>query len=97
MNKYEKVCRDWLKDCPCPDQGYPDPCHECTSEFLKRLHEFKEEESQCHIYGSEIDFSLFVRPDKIKSVCQEIWDHPSKYSDYQDNSDRAYYNFLKFL
>jgi hypothetical protein len=35
--------------------------------------------------------------DNVESVCQDIWNHPSKYSEYQDNTDEAYYEFLKFL
>jgi len=52
---------------------------------------------ECRIYGSVIDFEKFVAPEDVKAVCQDIWDHPDKYSKYSYGSEDAYYEFLKFL
>lgn len=52
---------------------------------------------KCLIRGSEIEFEKFVAPEDVEKVCQDIWDHPDKYSDYQAESDSAYYDFLKYL
>lgn len=51
----------------------------------------------CEIFGSEIQFDLVVLPEEIFEKCHHIWEHPSDYSDYKDNSEDAYYKFLKFL
>ena len=52
---------------------------------------------KCWIHGVEIEFEKFVAPEDIEKICQNIWDHPEKYSEYQEGSESAYYNFLKFL
>mgnify|MGYP001272942948 CR=1 FL=1 len=52
---------------------------------------------KCLIRGTGIEFEKFVAPEDIEKVCQDIWDHPDKYSDYQAESDSAYYDFLKYL
>lgn len=49
------------------------------------------------ITGSEISFNLEVEECDIKTKAMHIWNHPSKYSDYNDGSEKAYYSFLKFL
>lgn len=51
----------------------------------------------CTITGSEITFNMTVPLDKINEVSADIYEHPSKFSDYSDNSDSSYYKFLKFL
>lgn len=51
----------------------------------------------CRIYGSEISFEKYVSVEKIKEVCQDMWEHADKYSEYQSNSEDAYYKFLEFL
>lgn len=56
-----------------------------------------EAEEVCIITGSEISFTKEVPLSQIKEVAQDIWDNPSKYSDYKDGSDQSYYGFLKYL
>ena len=51
----------------------------------------------CHIFGSEINFDKHVPESEIVKVCQDIWDNPSKYSDYKNDSAEVYYYFLKYL
>ncbi len=51
----------------------------------------------CYIYGSEVTFKKYVPLEKIQEVCQDIWDNPDQYSEYEKDSDAAYYDFLKFL
>lgn len=56
-----------------------------------------EETDTVEIYGSEIAFSLKVPRDQLVEKCQEIWNHPENYSDYQYGSEEAYYNFIRLL
>lgn len=51
----------------------------------------------CWIYGVEVEFEKIVAPEDIRAVCQDIWDHPDKYSEYPAKSEAAYYEFLKYL
>lgn len=51
----------------------------------------------CKIRGTEIGFEKDVPEDQILEVAQDIWDHPSKYSDYKDGSDASFYSFIKYL
>lgn len=53
--------------------------------------------AMCSIRGTEIVFEQIVAPADLEIICHDIWDHPEKYSDYQNGSDGAYYGFLKFL
>jgi hypothetical protein len=34
---------------------------------------------------------------ELEKWAKDIWEHPSKYSDYTDGTGEAYYNFLKYL
>lgn len=49
------------------------------------------------IKGSEVDFNVLVEINNLPYRVKHIWDNPSQYSDYQDGSEDAYYNFLKYL
>ncbi len=52
------------------------------------------------IYGVEIaeGFERKVYPHEIDKWLVDIWEHPSKYNDQvKDNSEQAFYRFLKFL
>lgn len=51
----------------------------------------------CIIFGSEITFNMTVLESEIYKKSQDIWDHASKYSDYKDGSEEAWYSFIKFL
>lgn len=58
------------------------------------------ESTTCIISGCDEADSfkeLYVPEENIKQVCKEIWDNPDKYSDYKKDSEKAYYNFLKYL
>jgi len=51
-----------------------------------------------HIFGSEISFERFCsNSSELLNLCKDIWKHPSKYSDYKDGTEDAYYKFLRFL
>jgi hypothetical protein len=56
-------------------------------------------QKRCIIFSSDDTKQIWVEvlPESLVETCQDIWDHPSKYSDYQDRSEDAYYRFLKFL
>ena len=49
------------------------------------------------IRGSENTFEKVVSEDEINHIAKDIWDHPSKYSDYVDGSDSSFYEFTKYL
>lgn len=36
-NKYERMCKEWLKGCSCADKANPEECKECTKAFLDAL------------------------------------------------------------
>lgn len=57
----------------------------------------KKDKKTCKIFGSEIEFNMDVKVEDIEKTCADIWNNPSKYSGYRDDSDDNYYNFLKFL
>ena len=63
----------------------------------QRAQEYFKAFGKCWIHGVEIEFEQFVAPEDIERVCQDIWDYPEKYSEYQAGSESAYYEFLKFL
>lgn len=71
--------------------------HDLIDLLRKQAKDYFKKFQKCWIYGSEIEFERFVAPEDIKSVCLDIWRHPDKYSDYQADSDSAYYKFLKYL
>lgn len=56
--------------------------------------------TQCLIYGideaSEFK-TIFAPQEEITKIAKNIWNNPSKYSEFEDNSEDAYYKFLKFL
>ena len=54
-------------------------------------------ETQCVIFGSEIDFEMTVSESELKDTAQQIWDHPSTYCQVTDGSEESYYQFLKYL
>lgn len=37
MNKYEKLCKEWLKSCSCAPPDKPEECSECTDAFLSAI------------------------------------------------------------
>jgi hypothetical protein len=54
----------------------------------------------CVIYGVDkaSDWTaLFVKESDIVEKCKDIWENPDKYSQYQKNTEDAFYQFLKFL
>ena len=59
----------------------------------------KENQGTAKIYGLESaeHFTHECPVLHVSYVCWDIWKHPSKYSDYQDNTEGAYYGFLKYL
>ena len=73
------------------------PYADLLEHLQRRAKEYFRAFNKCRIYGSEIDFEKFVSPEDVKAVCQDIWDHPDKYSDFQSASEAAYYEFIKFL
>lgn len=52
---------------------------------------------KCKIYGTEIEFKKKVSIKKIQEVTKRIHEKPSKYSDFKNNSEASYHQFLKFL
>ncbi len=51
----------------------------------------------CLVRAAEIVFELDIPMSEIRVVAKDIYDHPSQYSDYSDDSEASYYNFLKYL
>src|SRR4030042_2940396 len=51
----------------------------------------------CTIFGSEIQFEEKVVIADVAAKCYHLPNNPGLYSDYQNNTDGAYYGFLKFL
>lgn len=74
-----------------------DDPNELIAILRKTAEEYFQQRKTCKIYGSEISFEKVVPLDNIVEVCQDMWAHADKYSEYQANSESAYYKFLKFL
>ena len=36
-NRFERVCREWLKGCSCSEERSPELCDECTGALLQHL------------------------------------------------------------
>jgi DNA-binding Lrp family transcriptional regulator len=51
----------------------------------------------CTIFGSRIQFEEKIAMIDVAAKCYHIAKNPNLYSDYQSNTDEAYYKFLKFL
>ena len=83
QNAYEHV----LRICTC---GY---------EWRERPLDHEESKPKCLIYGLESAeiFKKECKESELISLCCDIWNHPSKYSDYKDGSEAAYYSFTKYL
>lgn len=72
---------------------------EKIEKLKEELRELEKELDSCfRIEGSEIDFN-FVTDDEgiLKEKARDIWENPKKYSDYEKESEDAYYEFLKYL
>lgn len=41
MNRYEKLCLEWLKGCSCSESGHPEQCKDCTEGFLEAVKNVK--------------------------------------------------------
>ena len=60
--------------------------------------DYKNKKSEyCKIYGTEIEFNRLVPLEKIAELAKKIWENPQNYSKYENNSEDAYYEFLKYL
>jgi hypothetical protein len=51
----------------------------------------------CKIIECDMGLIIEVPLNDVKETCQDIWDNPEKYSDYQAGTESAYYDFLKYL
>lgn len=54
-------------------------------------------EKEVRIYKCDGGFELRVPEKEYKEKIQDMWDNPSKYCEYANGSDHAYYGFLKFI
>lgn len=63
----------------------------------QRAQEYFKTFGKCWIHGVEIEFEMFVAPEEIEKVCQDIWENADKYSRYQKDSEEAFYKFTKYL
>lgn len=75
------------------------PYSTLLAELLERARTyFFTQEWQCRIYGTfDGTFERYVPYADVKDQCQEIWDHPERYSTYTAGSEEAYTKFLKYL
>ena len=87
----------WEQFPALKDINQNSPYADLLTHLQARAKEYFKAFNKCSIYGSEVDFERFVPVEDVKKMCQDIWDHPDKYSDYQPNSEEAYYDFLKYL
>jgi len=51
----------------------------------------------CTIFGNTIKFEEKIASADVAAKCYHIAKNPSLYSDYPNNSEEAYYEFLRFL
>jgi len=54
----------------------------------------------CYIVGYDKAswfIPIITTEKEVVQICIDIWDHPSRYSKYEDKSEEAFYEFVKFL
>ena len=73
MNKYEKVCKEWLKGCSCANDDHPEECKECTDAFMNRVKEMGYKED-----GVKIEWDHGVHTDE--------WEKNNKPQDKPENT-----------
>ena len=88
MSMSQPCCESWLK----AQEGELPPFKFCPWCGTKKV-----DPTVAIIFGSEVTFHEEVPLADVAARCKYIWNHASEFSDYKDDSEGAYYSFLKFL